>query len=85
MKFKGVAVHNPHNPRTNVYMKGGVVYPGRNMTAKQLSHDSVMAVLQPGELVIPKRFYQRSKRKWLNLAQRVGNDLRKDGIKLPGL
>ena len=83
MKFKGTKVYNPGKPRE--MRDGGYVVPSKNMTRNQLSHDSVLAVLAPSELVIPKRYYQRSKRKWVNLAQRVSNDLRAGGFMLPGL
>lgn len=82
MKFKDVKIYN-NRPRQ--MLDGGYVVPSKHMTRNQLSHDSVMAILQPGEVVVPKRFYQRSKRKWVNLAQRVSNDLRAGGFVLPGL
>lgn len=81
--FKGTKVYNPGRARE--MRDGGYVVPKNNMTRNQLSHDSVMAILQPGEIVIPKRYYQRSTRKWINLAQRVSNDLRAGGFMLPGL
>lgn len=84
MKFKDTRVYNPGKPR-DFYADGGYVVPSKNMTRNQLSHDSVMAVLQPGEIVVPKRYYQRSKKKWVNLAQRVRNDMRAGGFMLPGL
>ena len=52
------------------------------MTAKQLRNDSVAAILQPGELVIPKRYYTKGKAP-INLAERMAKHLKANGIRLP--
>lgn len=73
--FKGTPVYNPYKPRN--YMNGGYVYSTPTMTQKQLNNDSVIAVLRPGEVVIPV------KHKGHNLAHRVQNWLRNQNITLP--
>lgn len=53
---------------------GGRVKRVKRMTRKQLSSDSVRAILQPGEIVIPVKY-----------AGRVTRLLKQRKIKLPGL
>lgn len=84
MLFKGVRVYNPHRPRTALYGRGGKVHPRPNMTLKQRNNDSVLSILQPNEVVIPVRYFQRKKKRWINLAKKVERDLEKEGIHLPG-
>lgn len=83
MLFKGVKVFN-HRPRTSLYGRGGKVAPRPTMTLKQRNNDSVLTILQPGEVVVPVRHFQKKKKKWLNLANKVQRDLEKEGIHLPG-
>lgn len=73
--FKGVPVFNKYKPRDLRY--GGYVYSSPTMTQKQLDNDSVIAVLRPGELVVPL------KHKGHNLAHKVQNWLRSQNITLP--
>jgi len=73
--FKGTPVHNPYRPRN--YMEGGYVYSSPTMTEKQLNNDSVVAVLRPGEIVIPV------KHKGYNLARKTEKWLRSQKIILP--
>jgi hypothetical protein len=73
--FKGVPVFNPRSPRDLRY--GGYVYEGKGMTQKQLNNDSVIAVLRPGELVVPV------KHKGYNLADKTMRWLRSQKIVLP--
>lgn len=73
--FKGTPIFNPRSPRDLRY--GGYVYEGKGMTQKQLNNDSVIAVLRPGELVVPL------KHKGYNLAHKVQNWLRSKDIRLP--
>lgn len=49
--FKGTKIYNPHTPRN--YVKGGYVYKKPDMNQRQIRHDSVLAMLKPGEIVIP--------------------------------
>ena len=73
--FKGTPVHNPYNPRN--FMNGGYVYSTPTMTQSQMNNDSVIAVLRPGEVVIPV------KHKGHNLAHKVRNWLTSQNITLP--
>jgi hypothetical protein len=41
---------------------GGFVYRAPKMSLQQLRNDSVHVILQPGELVVPKRLVPRIKR-----------------------
>jgi Cft2 family RNA processing exonuclease len=63
---------NKHPIRYDYY--GGRVHRRKRMTRKQLSSDSVRAILQPGEIVIPVKH-----------AGRVARMLKRSKIKLPGL
>jgi len=58
-------------------MEGGYVYSSPTMTEKQLNNDSVVAVLRPGEIVIPV------KHKGYNLARKTEKWLRSQKIILP--
>ena len=73
--FKGTPVYNPYKPRN--YMDGGYVYSSPTMTRKQIDNDSVIAILRPGEIVIPV------KHKGFNLARKAENWLRSQKIILP--
>lgn len=73
MLFGGVKVFN-NKYRTRYYRFGGKVTPHKNMTKEQLENDSVKAILQPNEIVIPVKY-----------ADRVAKILKKEGIKLPNL
>lgn len=73
--FKGTPVFNPHKPRDLRF--GGYVYSGKGMTQQQLNHDSVIAILRPGEVVIP------IKHKGYNLSNKVQNWLKSQNITLP--
>lgn len=73
--FKGTPVYNPYKPRN--YMNGGYVYSSPTMTQSQLNNDSVIAILRPGEVVIPV------KHKGYNLAHMTRNWLKSQNISLP--
>lgn len=73
--FKGTQVYNPITPR--IMKEGGHVYPKPNMSRRQLNNDSVLAILQPNEIVIPIKY------KNINLAQKVEKYLKKNNIYLP--
>lgn len=72
MLFKGVRVFNS-KPR-NFYRFGGHVKKDPQMTRRQLQNDSVKAILQPGEIVIPVKH-----------ADKVAKFLKEQRIKLPNL
>jgi hypothetical protein len=71
MIFKGTKVVNNRPRRLE---DGGFVYRAPKMSLKQIRNDSVHAILQPGEIVIPKR-----------LAPRIKRYLHANKIRLPGL
>jgi hypothetical protein len=71
MFFNGVKVFN-NKPR--LFVGGGNVVKTGVMTRKQLNNDSVRAILQVGEMVIPKKH-----------AKLVTNFLKKQNIKLPDM
>jgi hypothetical protein len=73
--FKGTPVFNPHKPRDLRF--GGYVYEAEGMTEKQLNNDSVIAVLRPGEIVIPVQH------RGINLARKTEKWLRNQKITLP--
>jgi hypothetical protein len=73
--FKGTPVYNPYKPRN--YMSGGYVYSSPTMTKEQLNNDSIIAILRPGEVVIPV------KHKGINLAHKTQNWLRSQKLILP--
>ena len=52
---------------------GGKVRRVKRMTKAQLTHDSVRAILMPGEIVIPTKY-----------AKRVNKLLKRNNIHLPG-
>lgn len=74
-KFKGTPIYNHHHPR--FLINGGYVEPRSNMTRRQKTNDSVLAILQPGEIVIPV------KHKNVPLAKQVKRYLVRNNIKLP--
>lgn len=74
MIFHGTPVWNEH-PRH--MRRGGRVQRAKGMTRRQLTHDSVLAVLQPGEIVIPKTYKGRP------LVGRVERALIRSNIWLP--
>lgn len=71
--FGNVDIFN-NKYRTRLYKFGGKVTAHKNMTKEQLENDSVKAILQPNEIVIPVKY-----------ADRVAKLLKKEGIKLPNL
>jgi hypothetical protein len=73
--FKGTPVYNPWTPR--IMKKGGHVYPKANMSKRQLNNDSVLAILQPNEIVIPV------KHKGIPLAKKIERYLKNNNIYLP--
>lgn len=73
--FKGTPIFNKYKPRDLRY--GGYVYSSPSMTQKQLDSDSVIAILRPGEVVIPV------KHKGHNLARKTEKWLRSQKIILP--
>jgi len=73
MIFGGVKVFNDKF-RTRYYKFGGLVKANKNMTKEQLENDSVKAILQPNEIVIPVKY-----------ADRVAKMLKEANINLPDL
>lgn len=73
--FKDTKIYNPNRPRN--YRNGGYVYPKNNMTHKQLNNDSVLAILQPNEVVIPVMY------KDIKLAKHIEEYLKNNNIYLP--
>ena len=71
MLFKGTKIVNDRPRRLE---QGGFVYRAPKMSLRQIRNDSVAAVLQPGEIVIPKR-----------LAPRIRKFLKAKRIRLPNL
>lgn len=76
MLFHGTTVFN-RTPR-HMY-NGGIVKPHKNMSTKQKRTDSLMVMLSPNELVIPRRDKYGH-----NLATLVRRNLMRQGIMLPG-
>ncbi len=74
-KFKGTSIYNHRHPR--YFINGGYVEPRSNMTRRQLENDSILAVLQPNEIVIPVKY------KGKPLAKMVKKLLIKNNIMLP--
>lgn len=73
MLFGGVKVFNPRRPRI-FYKFGGVVKQSPRMSKSQIGNDSVLAILQPNEIVIPVKH-----------AKMVTKMLKQKNIKLPNL
>ena len=74
-KFKGTSIYNHRHPRN--FLNGGYVEPRENMTRRQLNKDSVLAILQPNEIVIPVKYNGKP------LAKRIKKYLINNNIKLP--
>jgi len=51
--WKGTEVYNA---KRRDYKNGGLIYSKPNMTKRQLTHDSVLGILKPGEIVIPTHY-----------------------------
>lgn len=73
----------PYNLKPHNLKQGARITHKRNMTHYQRNNDSVRAILQPGELVIPVKYYQKDKKRKIPLAKQVETMLKKRGIKLP--
>lgn len=73
----------PYNKKPRFMFTGGRVKSKAGMTRYQKTHDSVRAILMPGEIVIPK-YYQKNKKK-RNLAKEIESYLRKEKVILPGM
>jgi hypothetical protein len=73
--FKDTKIYNPWTPR--IMKHGGNVYDKPNMSKRQLNNDSVLAILQPNEIVIPVRY------KGKPLASKIQKYLMKNNIYLP--
>jgi len=71
MIFQGAKIFN-NRPRN--FLNGGSVKKTGFMTKKQLNNDSINAVLQVGELVIPKKYVNT-----------VSNFLKSKNIDLPNM
>lgn len=83
---KGGKVKNPQNAfnlKPRLLEGGGRVTTKRGMSHYQRHNDSVRAILQPGEVVIPVKYYQKNKKKHINLADDVLAYLKKKKVKLP--
>lgn len=74
-KFKGTPIYNYHHPRN--FINGGYVEPRSNMTRQQKTKDSILAMLQPGEIVVPVKY------KGKPLARKIKKYLIKNNIILP--
>jgi hypothetical protein len=74
-KFKGTPIYNHRHPR--MFLNGGYVEPRSNMTRRQKTSDSILAMLQPGEVVIPVEH------KGVKLAREIKKYLIKNNIILP--
>ena len=74
-KFKGTPIYNHRHPR--MFLNGGYVEPRSNLTLRQKKTDSILAMLQPGEVVIPV------KHKGKPLAKMIKKYLIKNNIILP--
>jgi hypothetical protein len=70
-RFKGVI---PFNRKYRNYIAGGYAKPSRKMSKAQLQHDSLRAMLQPGEIIIPRKYVRR-----------VARMLHRAHINLPGV
>jgi hypothetical protein len=68
--FKKIRLVNPKQPR--MMKDGGYVHKTKSTTKTQAANDSVLAVLTPGELVIPKKH-----------TRKIQSYLRKRRIRLP--
>lgn len=73
----------PYNVKPHLLKNGARITKKRNMSQYQQNNDSVRAILQPGELVIPVKYFQKDKKRKIPLAQQVEAMLKKRGIKLP--
>lgn len=78
MYFKGTPIYNSGHPWS--YVRGGNVPFRANMTPRQKTHDSVQAILMPGELVIPMK-HKGFKRG--GLVKNVIHYLHNMGVRLP--
>lgn len=72
--FKGVPIFNS-KPR--FYKKGGYIELEPTMTRSQRDNDSIQAILQAGELIIPRKF------NGISLVPKVIKFLKKNNIHLP--
>lgn len=73
----------PYNIKPHILKRGARISRKRGMTRYQRNNDSVRAILQPGELVIPVKYYQKEKKRKIPLADQVEAMLKKRGIRLP--
>ena len=73
--WKGTEVYNARQPRN--YKNGGLIYTKPNMNKRQLTHDSVLGILKPGEIVIPTHY------KGKPLVGKIIKILRTNNIYLP--
>lgn len=74
----------PYNKKPLCMQSGARVSAKRGMTGYQKRNDSVHALLMPGEIVIPK-YYQKSKKKRIALANQVEKYLKRQQINLPNM
>lgn len=72
-----------YNRRPREFRCGGKVSGKRNMTKWQRKNDSIAAILQPGELVVPVKYYQKGTGKPIDLAAETIKKFKEIGIKLP--
>lgn len=72
------------NKKARYMVGGGTVHSNPMMSKEQRMNDSVKAILQPGELVVPVKHFQKGRRP-INLAERTMKQFKKQGIKLPGM
>lgn len=82
-KKGGVVPSQTFNLKPRLMQGGGRVSHKRGMTAYQKSNDSVRAILQPGEVVIPVKYFQKDKKRHINLADHVVKYLKKRKVHLP--
>lgn len=84
MPYKHGGAVRAFNKRPRHMVNGGSVISHPLMSKKQRAEDSVRAILQPGELVVPVKHYQKG-RKPVNLADMTVKAFKAQGIKLPGM
>ena len=80
----GPVVGPVFNKRARHMINGGSVTSHPMMTKQQRTSDSVKAILQPGELVVPVKHFQKG-RKPINLADMTAKEFKRRGIRLPGM
>lgn len=71
MFFNGTKVYNK---RPRKFNNGGYVVQNKNMSNRQIHHDSIKAIVMPNELIIPVKY-----------AKLVSHFLKSKKIRLPNM